>query len=83
MGAGSRAWPVRRGSRSAFSEDVEDALMMVCLTQLTQGGGAPTLAAAGNEELFATGCPALEGRITRHGGAVGVLEESGGEGGGS
>ena len=59
-------------------------LMMMCLTQLTQaqGGGAPILAVAGNEELFATCCPDLEGRITRHGGAVGVMEESGGEGGG-
>ena len=66
----------------SLSEDVEDALMMMCLTQLAQGGGAPILAVAGNEELLATGCPDLEGRITRHGGAVGVMEESGGEGGG-
>ena len=43
---------------------------------------APILAVIGNEELFATCCPDLEGRITRHGGAVGVMEESGGEGGG-
>ena len=57
-------------------------ITMMCLTQLAQGGGAPILAVAGNEELFATGCPDLEGRITRHGGAVGVMEESGGEGGG-
>ena len=66
----------------SLPEDDEDAHMMMCLTQLAQGGGAPTLAVAGNEELFATGCPDLEGRITRHGGAVGVMEESGGEGGG-
>ena len=59
-------------------------ITMMCLTQLaqTQGGGAPILAVAGNEELLATGCPDLEGRITRQGGAVGVMEESGGEGGG-
>ena len=56
--------------------------MKVCLTELAQGGGSPALAVAGSKELFATGCPDLEGRITRHGGAVGVMEESGGEGGG-
>ena len=45
----------------SLSEDVEDAHMMMCLTQLAQGGGAPTLAVAGNEELFATGCLDLVG----------------------
>ena len=77
------ACPGEEGVEISLSEDDdEDALMMMCLTLLAQGGGAPILAVAGNEELFATCCPDLEGRITRHGGAVGVMEESGGEGGG-
>ena len=55
--------------------------MKVCLTELAQGGGSPALAVAGSKELFATGCPDLEGRTIQHGGAAGVMEESGRGGG--
>ena len=44
-----------------------------------QQGGTPAHAVADDEELFATGCRNLDGRTTWHGGAAGVMEESGGD----
>ena len=44
-----------------------------------QQGGTPAHAVDDDEELFATGCRNLDGRTTWHGGAAGVMEESGGD----